>query len=260
MKLNKIMTFFCVGLPICVVLRIFQIVFTVEFETGFYKTEFRLYGKMISVVIFGFCLLLWWFASRYYKSVEKPPKGNILLSISALAVAATVLIQSFSENMLIYRFSWQPLIMKLGGISAALYFAAFALNNYFSFKFPPVLHIIPCVFMILRTIFVFINTSALAHISDNILLIAAYCVLMVFFLNFARLYNEMDTEKNFKKLLSSGLVSAILCFTVSVPHFVVNIASGNAYLHLSNITSLSLLVLGIFVSVFTVTHYCFNKD
>ena len=260
MKLNKIMTFFCVGLPICAVLRIFQIVFTVEFKTGFYKAEFALYGKLILAVIFGFCLLLWWFASRYYKSVEKPPKGNIMLSLSALAVAATVLIQSFSENMLIYRFSWQPLIMKLGGILAALYFAAFALNNYFSFKFPPVLHIIPCVFMILRTVFVFINISSLAHISDNILLVLAYCVLMLFFLNFAKLYNEMDTEKNFKKLLSSGLVSAILCFTVSVPNFVINIASGNAYLHLSNITSLSLLILGVFVSLFTVTHFYFNKD
>ena len=49
MKLNKIMAFFCIGLPICVCLRIFQIIFTIEFETGFYINEFETIGKVKTV-------------------------------------------------------------------------------------------------------------------------------------------------------------------------------------------------------------------
>ena len=51
MKLNKIISFFFIGLPICVCLRIFQIMFTIELETGFYVNEFATIGKAISAVI-----------------------------------------------------------------------------------------------------------------------------------------------------------------------------------------------------------------
>jgi hypothetical protein len=260
MKLNKIMAFFCIGLPICVSLRIFQIIFTIEFETGFYLNEFKTLGKLILAAILVFCAFLWLYSSRYYKSLEKPPEYNMLLSITAVGLAVVTVAQAFMENTYLFTFSWQSSLIKIVGVITALYFLLYAAKYYINFKFPSLLHIIPCVFMILRTAFIFINTSAIAHISDNVLILASYCAVMVFFVNFAKLYNNIDIEKNFKKLLSSGLVSAVLCFTQSIGHFIINFASGDKYLHVSHVANISVFFMGIFVIVFIITHFCMNKE
>ena len=261
MKLNKIMTFFCIGLPICVCLRIFQIVFTIELKTGFYVNQFATIGKVILAVIFGFCALLCWFAFKYYKAPENPPKQNVVLSAISIGLAGATFLQAFGESNYVLTFSWQVLLIRILGVVATAYFVAFGLKYYIDFKFPPILHIIPSLFMIVRTAFIFINTSSLAHISDNVLLLAAYCAVLVFFVNFAKLYNDIDNEKNFRKMLGSGLVSANLCLTQSLPHLVVNVASGNRYLHVSHISNISVLFMGIFVLTFLVSHfYICNKD
>lgn len=258
MKLSKIMTFFCIGMPICVLLRIFQIIFTIEFETGFYINDYKTIGTVISAVIFGFCVLLYLFSFKYYKSPENPPKSNFLLSITAIALSVGTMAQAFFDSGYGIAPVWQIYLIKVFGIIAAIYFILFALSKYISF--PPILHIIPCVFMILRTAFIFTNTSALAHITDNVLLIATYCVAMIFFVNFAKLYNGVDVEKNFKRLLSSGLVAVVLCFTQSLSHTVINIASNNRYLHVSHIANISTFLMGLFIIVFILSHFCLNKD
>lgn len=261
MKLNKITTFFCIGLPICVCLRIFQIVFTIDFETGFYVNQFATIGKAISAVIFIFCALLCVFAFRYYKAPENPPKQNIFLSLTSIGLAVTTIFQAFGEGNYISTFSWQVWFIRILGVAATAYFVMYGLKYYIDFKFPPILHIIPCLFMIARTAFIFINTASLAHISDNVFLIATYCALLIFFVNFAKLYNDIDNEKNFRKMLSSGLVSATLALTQSLPHIVVNIASENRYLHVSHISNISALFMALFVLSFLVSHfYIDNKD
>ncbi len=261
MKLNKIMSFFCIGLPICVCLRIFQIVFTIEFETGFYVNEFATIGKVISAVIFVFCGLLCLYSFKYYKSPENPPKQNMLLSVTSIGLAAVTILQAFGESSYVLTLPWQVWLMRLLGVVAAAYFVMFGIKYYLNFKFPLILNIVPSLFMIVRTAFVFINTSSLAHISDNVLLIAVYCAILLFFVNFAKLYNDIDNEKNFRKLLASGLVSASLCLTQSLPHIVVNIASGNKYLHVSHISNISVLLMGVFILTFLVSHFFIgNKD
>lgn len=261
MKLNKIMSFFCIGLPICVCLRIFQIVFTIELETGFYLNEFTTIGKVISSVIFVFCGLLCLYSFKYYKSPENPPKQNMLLSVISIGLAAATILQTFGDSSYVLTLPWQVLIMRIIGVVSAAYFVMFGLKYYIKFDYPPLLNIVPCLFMIVRTIFIFINTSSLAHISDNVFLIAAYCAVLFFFVNFAKLYNDIDNEKNFRKLLASGLVSVSLCLTQSLPHIVVNLASGNKYLHVSHIANGSVLLMGIFVLTFLVSHfYIGNKD
>ncbi len=258
MKLNKIMTFFCIGMPICVLLRIFQIVFTIEFETGFYINDYKTIGKVISAVIFGFCIFLYMFCFRYFKRPENLPKANIILSVTSVALSVVTVLQAFFDTQYGITPVWQIYLIKVFGITTAIYFILFALSKYISF--PPILHIIPCVFMILRTAFIFINTSALAHITDNVLLIATYCMAMLFFVNFAKLYNDVDNDKNFKKLLSSGLVSVVLCFVQSLSHTVINLASENRYLHVSHIANISTFLMGLFISVFIISYFCLSND
>lgn len=260
MKLSKITAFFCIGTPICIALRIFQVLFTIELKTGFYTKEYEVIGKAISAVILAFFVLLYLFCFKYYKLPEKPPKQNIALSISAIGLAAVTAVQSFFDIGITLTSAWQIIIIQIIGIIATLYFIWFAISKYINKTVSSLIHIIPCIFMILRTVFVFIDTSDLAHITDNLLIIATYCVVMVFFVNFAKFYNGVDSDKNFKKLLASGLVSVSLCFTQSIPHIVVNILSNNGYLHVSHIANISVLVMGIFILVFLISYFVLNKN
>lgn len=260
MKLSKITAFFCIGTPICVALRIFQVLFTIELKTGFYTKEYEVIGKVISAVIFAFCVFLYLFCFKYYKSPEKPPKQNIVLSVTAIGLAAVTVAQSFFDTGITLSSAWQILIIKIIGIITAFYFIWFAVSKYINKTVLSLIHIIPCIFMIFRTAFIFIDTSVLAHITDNVLLIATYCVVMVFFVNFAKLYNGVDSDKNFKKLLASGMVSVSLCFTQSIPHIIVNLSSNNGYLHVSHIANISTLVMGIFILVFLISHFVLNKN
>ena len=257
MRLSKILTFFCIGTPICIALRIFQIIFTIEYETGFYNNENQVIGKIISFAIFVFCALLAYFCYKYYKSPENPPKPNIFMSIASVGLAVITIAQAFFDSGNGLEANWQVLLIRALGIITAIYFVAFAFLKYI--KILPILHIVPCIFMIVRTAFVFINISALAHITDNILLIATYCVVMIFFVNVAKLYNDIDIEKNFKKLLASGLVSGSLCLIQSISHIFVNITSQNAYLHVSHIANISTLLMGVFVFVFIISHFSKNN-
>jgi hypothetical protein len=215
---------------------------------------------VIFAVIIVVCALLWWYASRYYKSPEKPPEYNMSLSVASVALSVVTLAQAFLENSYVSVFIWQNSLIKIAGIITALYYLAFAVRYYVKYKFPNYLHIIPCCFIILRTVFIFINTSALAHISDNVLLLSSYCTVMIFFVNFAKLYNRIDIEKNFRKLLSSGLVSSVLCLTQSLSHFVINFASDNRYLHVSHVTNISLFFIGIFILIFIISHFYIYSD
>lgn len=258
MKLSKILTFFCIGTPICVVLRIFQIIFTIEYETGFYKNEYQTIGKAISFVIFAFCALLGYFCFKYYKSPEKPPKTNLFMSVACVGLAFITIAQAFYDSNEGMASGWQVVLIRILGVITAIYFIGFAISEYI--KLPPLVHIIPCLFMIMRTAFIFINTSALAHITDNILLLATYCVVLVFFVNMAKLYNGVDIEKNFRKLLASGLIAGSLCLTQSIAQIFVNLTSNVAYLHVSNIANISTLLMGVFVFAFIISHFLLNKE
>ena len=79
--------------------------------------------------------------------------------------------------------------------------------------------------------------------------------MLLFFLSFGKLYNGIDTERNFRKLMASGLVSAVLCFTQSIPHIIINLVTDNGYLHTSNADNFSVLSFGMFIAVFTFSHF-----
>jgi hypothetical protein len=117
------------------------------------------------------------------------------------------------------------------------------------------LHIVPFLYVAVRAIFTFVTISSLALISDNILLMAGYCLLMLFFINYGKLYNKLDTELNFRKILATGLTASLVCVTESIPYFLVNIFSAEQYLHADICVVITALAFGIFTTVFTVSHF-----
>ena len=260
MKLNKIMTFFYIGLPICMILRMIQIAFTIDFESGFYKEGYIEYSNGILFVIVLFCAALMFFCYKAFEAPKNIPNGNFLLATGSTILSASLVYEVYKEVLPNIIFNWQNFLIKGFGILAAVYFILIAFQCGLKIKIHPMLHIVPVIYLIIKTVFTFINISSLAIISDNIFIMAAYCVTLLFFVNYLKLYNDIDDECNFRKILATGLCSSVICLTQSVSYFTVNFISDIQYTHTDSITNLTLLGLGCFSLFFVISHFSIQKS
>jgi hypothetical protein len=255
MKYKKIMLFFSVAAFLSLVLRFIQIEYAIDLTTGFYKAEVLGLGGLITVAILAFAAITAAFSFTTHRRPDHPPKPNIPLSVCsalfAILIIAEMLLEGFPPNTIL----WQVIFLKIASVMLVLLLTAFAIKKFINISIPTIAYSFFAIYLIFKLIFSFSAISSLALISDNILLIAAYCSALVFAICFAKLYNEMDTEKGFKKLLASGLVSVIICFAQSIPHIVYNLLNGNSYLHTPLRTSFSVLFLGVFILAFLLSHF-----
>ncbi len=259
MKYSKIILFFGITLPASILMRFLQILFTVDATTGFFKNEYNKMGFYLLVVILAACACLAVICFTGHRNPEHPPKMNPVLSISSCLLAVVTFIELFSGSFPRMVMKWQLVLLVITGIAASVYFAVYGLSSLIKYKLPPLSAVIPAIYFIVKIICTFTSISSLALISDNIMLLSVYCVAMLFFLCFGKLYNSIDNEYNFRKLMASGLVAVVLCLTQAIPHFVINIFTDNVYLHTSNIANLSVLCLGIFIAVFTFSHFSLSN-
>lgn len=259
MKFGKIITFASVCLVLNLILRSFQLRYTIEITTGFFRHSLADFGAIMLGIIFFAALCSAAFAFLCCNSPENPPLPSLPLGISALLLGVLVLVQVFLETFSSVVPIWQVVLIKLFGFASGAFLVVFGLLKFVKIKFPRILYIIPTIYFIFRIIGVFVNISSLALISDNLLLMAFYCSALWFWLQFAKLYNYNYDEKAFRSLLASGILTVQFALTQSLPHIIVNIVTGSNYLHTSVIENLAVLLTGVFVAVFTLCHFLNNK-
>ena len=255
MKYGKIMLFSGIALAVSLVMRLLQIVFTVDTATGFFKTEYTAAGYYLMVMIAVICAAAAFICFTSHRSPARPPHTNSFMSAASFLMVPAIFIELYAESFSGTVMVWQNTLLVLTGIAAAVYFIVFGFTAFADIKMPQLLAVLPAVYFIMRIICSFTSISSLALITDNIFLIAAYCVALVFFLCFGKLYNGIVTDNSFRKLLASGTVAAILCFTQSVPHIIVNIATSNGYQHTSNAANYALFITGVFITVFIFSYF-----
>ena len=259
MKLNKIFVFFAAALPISVLLRLFQIRFTVDMATGFFKREEAAVGILLLCLIGAACLALAIF-SRFAFRMPEIRKKNLPEAIASLLCAGALIYELASESFAGTVLSWQLTLLTLVGIAAVLVFLAHSASLFAGFPLPKILFLIPPFYFIVQIICTFTSISSLALISDYILLMATYCVGLLFFLNYGKLQNDVDPEHTFRKFLGSGLCFTLLAATQSLPYFVFNFLLKQDYPHTSLSANLSALAFGIFAAVSLFTCFCGKRE
>lgn len=259
MKYKKIIFLFSVFLPVSVVLRTMQLSFTVDYSTGFFTREFKTNGEAMLWVIFALCFAPAVFALFSHRNPEAPPKPNIVLSVASFLAAGSVAYELFTERFSQAVMDWQVMAVKTAGVVTVAFFAYYGLQRFINFRIPRISTAIPTVYFILRIICDFTSISSLALISENLLLMISYCAILLFMLQFTKLYNDIDSEYNFRKLLSTGLASIILCFTHTVPHFILKLSTGYSYMHTSFAANINVFFIGVFIAVFLFSHFSFSN-
>lgn len=249
MNFKKFMVGFSFALPLCVLIRVIQMVFFIEYSNGFYIVGKNFAGNLCLGIIALICAAVAFLAFKTEKISIILPKKDWLLAIVSFASAITLFNELFGENMPMTMSALQVFIVKIVTTFTAVYFILFCLHSIIGFKVPPLLHIMPIIYTLVKTFFSFMNFSSLALISDNILLLASYSSLMLFFINYAKLYCGIK-EKGFKKFLATSCVSAVITLTASAPNIIINIFSKQPYTHTNTDILATLFAFGIFIILF----------
>lgn len=259
MKYKKIVLFFCIAFPISILLRTLQVIFTIDAETGFFKAEYNGVGGGLLIVLAAICAVIWVICLASHRNPDRPPKKNPGICISATLLAIALGVELLSESFSGTVMAWQIILLVIFGLAAITSLLLYAAGGFLKFDVPNICTIVPAVYFVMRIICTFASISSLALISDNIITLSAYCVVLVFFIAFGKLYNGVEGEKDFRKLMASGFVATILCFAQSVPYFILNFLCDSKFEHTTKAMNLSLLALGLFIGVFTFSHFSLSN-
>lgn len=255
MQYKKLMVFFSVALPFSVLLRFFGLKFIIDPKNGFFTTDNQILGTVTTVLFFVIALLVCIFSFTTHRSPENPPQQNIYLQGFSVILAIVILAETFFVKAPIGTAQMLVVFKMISAICAVVFLAFFAFEEFLPFKMPLICYLFPCLYIILKTITEFTHISSTALITDNIMVLAGYCSVMMFFLQFAKLYNNSDPEKNFRKLLASGLCSVFFCLTQSVAYFIYNLTAGFENLHTTISVNSELLASGLFIGAFLISHF-----
>lgn len=257
MKYKQIILFFVIALPISISLRLVQLFQTIEPVTGFFKHEYEGVGSFITIIILAIAAVLALFAFFSVRVPLKIPKVALGMGLASGLLASAISIELFFGYSTFGTVVWQKLLLYVFGIASVIWFSVYALKDFIGIPIPRITALIPCVYFILKIICNFAGISSLALISDNVLLIATYCVILLFMISFAKAYNNVTVKCGYKKLLATGLASSVLCFTQSVPNVIYHFAQDQGYSHTAMVTNLSVFFTGIFIISFLVV--CFSN-
>ena len=255
MQYKKLMLFFSVSLPFAILLRFFTLKFIIDSSNGFFTTDNQVLGLVATIILFVIALLICIFSFTTHRQPPHPPKANYYLSALSFVLSGVVFYDTFFVKTVSEVSPILNILRLIFAICAIIFWLLYAAKSFVSIKIPSFCYLFPCFYMILKTIVEFTRISTIALITDNLLLISALCSITVFFLQFAKLYNRVDTEKNFRKTLASGLVSVFFCIMQSVAFFIYNILSNFENIHTSVSANITLLIFGLFIMTFILSHF-----
>lgn len=255
MKYRNILAFFLAALPVSVIIRMLQVMYVTEPVTGFVRRGFEGVNTVITVILVIAVFVTAILSFTAHRRPTKPPRSNPVLAVASFALSGCMAYEIINETFVSAVRYWQIILLDIFGMLAVLYFIIYGITLLAGFPLPRLISVIPAVYCIMRLICIFTAISSLTLVMDNVMILASYCVVLLFFTSFAKLYNGIDNENNFRKLLASGLCSAVICFADSVPRVIIRITGNASVLRHSASSTAAILMFGVFSLVFTLTFF-----
>lgn len=239
MKYRHAMTLLLVSLPICVILRIIQMVYTLDVGTGFIKPQYSAIALLISVIVCAATASVALLTAIADIKCKESTTPQFAIAISSLLLGGMLIYRmvatvsaklqtiswqdSFEKNvMILFRsIAWYDTLLLILTVLSAVVFLVYGLRNISNFKMPTITLAIPVFYFIVKLISVFISTSSLALVTENIFLIFTNSAVLWFMFEFSNFENGVgDANKKIKKIFASGVASIMLCSVMAIPKFV----------------------------------------
>lgn len=218
MSYRHIMQILGVTLPVCVILKTMQTIFTIDSTTGFIKQQYSVIGVLISVIICAAvaAISLMTLAINELKEHKLDLRPGV--SAASLLVGGIFIFVAVANVADVSISTWYDVALVILSVLSAFSFLAYGLKNIYKYDMPSIIMVIPAVYYILKLINIFISKSKLAPVTENVFSIIINCTLLLFMFEFACLENEIgETQKRQKEILVYGIASFMMCITTAVP-------------------------------------------
>lgn len=244
-----------VALPICVLLRAIQMYFTIDDTTGFVKQQYSAISMTITVIICAAVASVGLLAATIDGTKQNENNLRPTVAITSVLTGGMFVYQTVTGTSALGG-AWYNFLLVVLALASALVFLTFGLKNIYDYKMPLLMLTIPVAFYIVKLISVFVSTSELSLVTENIFIIFTNIVLLWFVFEFASFENGMgDAEKQAKGLFASGLAAIILCAVASIPKLALA-SLGKMRMPADDISEALLnLAMGIFILAYIVSNF-----
>ncbi|MBQ8740248.1 MAG: hypothetical protein IJY79_01705 [Clostridia bacterium] len=258
MKNRHTLTLLCVLTPVCVMLRAIQLIFTIDSTTGFIKQQYTAISVLITVIVCAAIASMAMLAASVDEIKERSDGKHPSVAIACMLTGGMFIYQTVARMSVLN--AWYDILLVLLTLMSVFVFVAYGLKNIYDYKMPDIMLVIPVLYYVIKLISVFVSTSALALVTENIFLIFTNSVLLWFMYEFASFENRIgDIAKKPKKLFASGLAAVMLCAVTAIPKLILlmtgktEVSSGDVSAALLNIS------VGIFIITYIISNF-YNKD
>ena len=248
MKFKKSTLVICIATLLAFVLRTLQIFCTIDQSTGFLITEKTALGTFLMVSVVILCIVAAVVARFFDFQTKDSEKESKLTAVVSGILAISLFYEAFNEKFVFANTTWQAVAMKTVGFLTAVYFAAMLFSAFYSFKIPDLCHTLPAIYMVIRIICSFIGIGSLSLITENIFLIASYCVSLLFFISYAG--NKCKVYINGASLYMRSVLAFALCLVTAIPNLIVNATSLGGYSHIPLTSQVVLTAITLFIAAF----------
>ncbi|MBR7071972.1 MAG: hypothetical protein IKI29_07445 [Clostridia bacterium] len=248
-----------IGLTILSVLtRALQIISMTD-EKGFTLPGQKTYSLLATAVIFGLALCLAVIGLLTHRCPAHPPKINLVLAFPSIVLGLWIffdIIHSFFSSKVPL---WQIALLSVFGVLSGIVFILYGLKAFKNINLPSIVFVIPVIYQIVRLLCVFISISSLAFTTGHILMLVSDCAVLLFFLELGKMMCGLDKEKNYRKLLSAGMLAGYFCMVNTVPYIIILLTGKQVVLNESYSSLILTFLIGIFCIIFLANHFSLNN-
>ncbi len=257
MKYRHAVILLCISVPMCVLLRSLQLIFTIDSTTGFIKQRYYAISMLITVIVCAAIATVSMLATAV-DGIRKSTAGpKPVVALASILVGGMFVFQTVTGIVTQSDGFLQDKLLVILSLVLALVFFAYGLKNVFQYDMPNIILIAPSLYYIVKLISVFVSTAKLALVTENVFLIFTNSVLLWFMFEFAGYENQMgETDKKPKRLFASGLAAFMLCTVTSLPKIIAALYDGASLSRSLIAEALLNMAVGIFVVVYIGSNFC----
>ena len=259
MEFKNLLFFFLITLPVCILARFLQLIYIEDPTTGFFNIGYEFLGYFLIALIIIACAVNVLLSFTAYKRPPRAPRMGIVTGICSLALGVSIgfeiLTETFTQSIRI----WQIVTLDILGIFAAVFFLLYGLKMIINYPLPKIFFIVPALYWIMRLICIFTSISAISLIVDNFITLASHCLTLIFMANFAKLNNDIDDNRLFRKLIATGFCSVIFCAVDALPRIIFSLIGKESYIHSGVSFVPTVLLSGIFIISFFCSYFSKNN-
>lgn len=261
MKYKHIITAFLFVMPLCVIMRILQVMFMTNQNTGFFAVRYRDIALLFFVLWFVALVVIVITSTFVRRCPTKMPKIKLPLALASIFYGGTLLLSAVVENILSTNRNILTATTGVVGIVSAGAVIVYGLSGVFKIKLNGVFLAIPVLYYVMRLVCIFMVITTISITAQNILWVLCECAQLLFALEFAKTASGVD-KNSYKKMLPAGLGTVTAALSYSLPNLLLSLPYNMANNTFSRtVICSSILAFGsaIFAAAFTFMYYGYRN-